>query len=90
MDPVALAAVRSRFWELEVDERRLRENRVRVLVLIGDEDPFYTAAHSLADTLSNVETTVVPGSHRTAPASAEFIDGPLEFLATHDPKPKKN
>ena len=90
MDPVALAVVRSRFTELAVDERSLRANKVPALVLVGDEDFLYPAAQSLAETISNVEMKVVPGTHGTALASEEFINGLLDFLGRHDPQPKTN
>ena len=90
MNPVALAVVRSRFSELAVDERSLRANKVPALVLVGDEDFLYPAAQSLAETISNVEMKVVPGTHGTALASEEFINGLLDFIGRHDPQPKTN
>ena len=85
MDPVALAAARVRFSELEVEEDNLRKNQIPALVLVGDEDFLYQWAENLADTMSNAEREVVPGTHITASRSDEFLAVLLDFIGRHNP-----
>lgn len=85
MDPVALAAARVRFSELDVEEDNLRKNQIPALVLVGDEDFLYQWAENLADTMSNAEIEVVPGTHITASRSEEFLHVLLDFIDRHNP-----
>jgi len=80
----ALVAVRVSSLEFPANESELGQNKVPMLVMIGEQDR-PDRAQELAEIASNAEFKMVPGDHRAAPATSEFLEALLEFLNEHEP-----
>lgn len=84
MERAALVAVRVSSLEIPANETELGQNKVPMLVMIGEQDR-PERAQELAEIASNAEFKMVPGDHRSAPATPEFLEALLEFLKKHKP-----
>lgn len=80
----ALVAVRVSYPEVLGNESELGRNKVPMLVVIGEQDR-PERAQRLAEITSNAKFKMVPGDHRAAPATPEFLEALLEFLDEHEP-----
>ena len=87
MERAALVAVRVSSLEIPADETELGQNKVPMLVMIGEQDR-PERAQELAEIALNAEFKMVPGDHRAAPATPEFLEALLAFLNEHEPNPR--
>jgi pimeloyl-ACP methyl ester carboxylesterase len=80
-DPLAIAAVIEAYDELNVDRNSLINNRVPVLIVMGDEDTGFESAKSMARITARSRFKIVSDSnHFTAANRKETIDAILEFV----------
>ncbi len=81
-DPLALAAVLTKEYELKVDEAALRKCTVPSLAIMGEEDFLRPGLDSLARVMPHMQVEILPwedhGSTYSAPAFITLIQG---FLA---------
>lgn len=87
-DLQALAAVSVGMYDLTPTERNLRANEVPAFAIIGDKDEVVSAENfsTLKDTMSNLEVTVIPGTHAGpdgAPYKPIFAEKLVNFLDKH-------
>jgi pimeloyl-ACP methyl ester carboxylesterase len=83
-DPVALAAALRSMFADQPSEAKLRDNKVPILALVGEQDLMHTWADALARTAPNVELRVISGAnHLSAPMTPEFLTRLQAFLAQH-------
>ena len=80
----ALVAVRVSSLEIPANESELGQNKVPMLVIGGEQDR-PERAQKLAEITSNAKFKMVPGDHRAAPQTPEFMEALLEFLDEHEP-----
>ena len=86
----ALAAVRAGGSGdvLTPDEQVLRSNEIPALAIIGDKDEVVPAGRfeRLAETMADLETVVIPGTHAGpdgAPYKPIYVESLIEFLGRH-------
>ncbi len=84
LDRAALIAVRVSSSEYLGNESELGRNKIPMLVMRGEQD-HPERAQELAEITSNAKFKIVPGDHKTAPATPEFLEALLEFLNEHEP-----
>lgn len=84
LDRAALVAVRVSSHEFLANKYELSSNRVPTLVMRGEQDR-PEKAQKLAEITSNAKFKMVPGDHKAAPATPEFLEALLEFLNEHEP-----
>ena len=80
----ALVAVRVSSLEIPPNESELGHNKVPMLVIGGKQDR-PERAQKLAEITSNAKFKMVPGDHKAAPQTPEFLEALLKFLNEHEP-----
>lgn len=84
MERAALVAMRVSSLEIPAKESELAQNKVPMLIMIGEQDR-PERARELAEITSNAAFKMVPGDHISAPATPEFLEALLAFLNEHEP-----
>lgn len=84
MERAALVAMRVSSLEIPANESELAQNKVPMLIMIGEQDR-PERARELAAIASNAQFKIVPGDHISAPATPEFLEALLVFLNEHEP-----
>ncbi|HEU4754529.1 MAG TPA: alpha/beta hydrolase, partial [Armatimonadota bacterium] len=81
-DPVALDLFLGAVHLLPtVEDRKLRENRVPMLALVGTEDPVAPQVDRLRPLLSGLQVTKVPGGgHLASLTDPRFLAAATRFL----------
>jgi pimeloyl-ACP methyl ester carboxylesterase len=82
-DLAALAALQQSAASRRLEPGKLRDVRLPVLVVVGEDDTLVGPADELAGAIPGAELRVVPGDHLTAVGKPEFRDAIIDFLATH-------
>ena len=84
MERAALVAMRISSLEIPANESELAQNKVPMLIIIGEQDR-PERARELAEIASNAEFKMVPGDHISAPATPEFLQTLSAFLNEQEP-----
>lgn len=85
-DTKALAAAIRGLKDLAVPEAALKANKVPVLALIGDDDPFKSQVDNMKGKLADLTTVVIKGAdHMDAFERPQFLRALQQFLAAHTP-----
>lgn len=83
-DQLALAACARQFPEFQISKESLESNKVPVLAIVGDKDPFKEYVDRMDGVMANMEIVVVPGGdHLTTIRNPIFLNGLKEFLVEH-------
>ena len=81
-DPLALAAVLRKEYELKIDEDALRGCSMASLAIIGEQDFLRPSVDALAQVMPNLKVEVLPGhDHLTALSDPAFATMVRDFLA---------
>ena len=95
MDANALVALVNSYPKLVVEDSVLQENETATLIMVGENDRYggrnYTeGARLLADTTADSIFVIIPGDHRGAPRSPEFLTNLLKFLNDNAPTARRD
>jgi pimeloyl-ACP methyl ester carboxylesterase len=83
-DLQALAAVVRSWKELTVSDEALKENKIPVTGIVGDQDPLKSSLDDLKGVLTGLQIVTVPGGdHVNTFAKPEFVAAVKQFLAKH-------
>jgi pimeloyl-ACP methyl ester carboxylesterase len=82
-DLAALAAMQRAPERHAFDGSRLRDVRIPVLVLIGENDTLVGKGEQLAAAIPGAKLVHTPGDHITAVAKPEFREAMVDFLGEH-------
>jgi pimeloyl-ACP methyl ester carboxylesterase len=84
-DAAALAGIARGMLEVTVKEDLLRTNRVPTLAICGEQDPVKSSVLEMQTAMRDLEVRIVAGlDHNTLPASKEFREAIIDFLASAD------